>query len=175
MLISSNKIHKHIFKKPVEGEVYKFCSCGKRKKASSVVRERKKLQRKAEDLWRAIAYARDGRECAIKKSYPDLRLNHSSQLQVDHFFPRADKNLFFEPSNATVVCSACNYLKSNGSRQSIQIQMALQAIVSRREGEKKFYEMCKINNTRPANLEWGREYYLENVIKNLSDYLENIK
>jgi hypothetical protein len=52
--------------------------------------------------------------------------------------------------------------------------MALQAIVSRREGEKKFYEMCEINNTRPANLEWGREYYLEKVIKDLTDYLENI-
>ena len=45
--------------------------------------------------------------------------------------------------------------------------MAIQAIVTRREGEKKFYEMCEINNQRKPNLEWGREHYLRDVIAKL--------
>lgn len=166
-------MHTHKFKKAKDGEIFKFCPCGKRKKASSVVRERKKLQRKAEDLWREIVHLRDGEVCMVKKVFPELKLNHSNTLQVDHFFPRSDRNLFFDPSNATLVCSTCNYLKSNGSPQSTQIHLALQTIVTRREGEKKFYEMCEINNQRKSNIEWGREHYLREVIEKLeiSKYL----
>ncbi len=160
-------MHTHKFKKAQDGEIFKFCPCGKRKKASSVVRERKKLQRKAESLWREIVHLRDGEVCMVKKVFPGLNINHSNALQVDHFFPRADRNLFFEPSNATLVCSTCNYLKSNGSPQSTQIHLALHTIVTRREGEKKFYEMCEINNRRNPNIEWGREHYLRSVIAEL--------
>lgn len=160
-------MHFHKYKKPEKGAVFKFCSCGRRKKLTSVIRERKQLHKNAEDLWRKIVHLRDGDTCMVKKTFPELKLNHSSTLQVDHFFPRKDRNLFFEPSNATLVCSTCNYLKSNGSPQSTQIHMAIQAIVTRREGEKKFYEMCEINNQRKPNLEWGREHYLRDVIAKL--------
>ncbi len=168
-------MHIHKFKKPQDGEVFKFCSCGKRKKTTSVVRERKALQVKAETLWRQYAHMRDGEGCQIKKVFPELKLNHSSVYQVDHFFPRADRNLFFEPANSTVICSTCNYLKSNGSPQSIQILMAVQSIVSRREGEKKFYEMCEINNHRKPNLEWGREHWLREVIAKFESSIEWLK
>lgn len=168
-------MHRHTFKKPQEGDIYKFCSCGKRKKTTSVVRERKALQLKAENLWRKYAHMRDGEGCQIKKVFPELKLNHSNVYQVDHFFPRADKNLFFETANSTVICSTCNYLKSNGAAQSIQILMAIQAIVSRREGEKKFYEMCEINNQRKTNTEWGREHWLQDIIAKLETSIEWLK
>ena len=160
-------IHVHRYKKPAAGEVYKFCPCGKRKKVVQLREQRRALKRKAEALWREFAHTRDGSGCQIKKHYPELNLHHTDQMQVDHFFPRADKNLYFDPSNSTVLCSACNYLKSNGSPQSVQILMAVKEIVFRRDGEKKFYEMCDVNNRRQPNRDWDREYYLEEIIKNL--------
>lgn len=168
-------MHIHKFKKPKEGEIFKNCPCGKRKKTISVIRERKALQLKAENLWRKYAHMRDGEGCQIQKVFPELKLNHSNVYQVDHFFPRADRNLFFETANSTVICSTCNYLKSNGSPQSIQILMAVQSIVTRREGEKKFYEMCEINNQRKPNLEWGREHWLRDVISKLENAIEWLK
>lgn len=165
--------HRHTYKPPEPGAVYKFCRCGRRRKVVQLRKLRKSLQRKAEDLWRQFAYKRDGRECQVKKYYPELTLTHSPVLQVDHFFPRADKNLFFDTSNTTVVCANCNYLKSCGSRQSTQIQMALQQIVLRREGEKKFYEMCETNNQGIPNREWGREDYFRGIIQGLEEKLAN--
>lgn len=169
------KPHAHKFKKQEDGEIYRFCLCGKRKKGLSVIKQRKALQLKAESLWKQYAHMRDGEGCQIQKVFPELKLNHSNRYQVDHFFPRADKNLFFETANSTVICSTCNYLKSNGSAQSIQILMAIQTIVTRREGEKKFYEMCEINNQRKPNTEWGREHWLRNVIAKLETAIEWIK
>jgi hypothetical protein len=165
--------HRHVYKKAAPGEFFKFCKCGKRKKAGKTERQVKKgLMRKAEDLWREIVHKRDGEGCQVRKVFPELNLNHSDQMQVDHFFPRADKNLFFEPSNATVLCSICNYLKSNGSPQSTIINIAVKEIVLRREGQTKFDEMFQLNNSRPPNLEWGRKHYLESVIQRLQEQLE---
>lgn len=168
-------MHRHVFKKQQDGEAFRYCSCGKRKKAKSVVRERKALQLKAETLWKQYAHMRDGEGCQIQKVFPELRLNHSNVYQVDHFFPRADKNLFFETANSTVICSTCNYLKSNGSAQSIQILMAIQSIITRREGEKKFYEMCEINNNREINAGWGKEEWLKQVISKLGNSIDWLK
>lgn len=160
-------MHRHIFRKPKDGEVFKFCGCGKRKKAISVVRNRKMLFNKAQRLWKEYAHKRDGKGCMIAKVYPDLNLKHSNVFQVDHFFPRGDKNLFFDTGNATVICSICNYLKSNGSTDSTQIFLALREIVLRREGEDKFMEMAEIHARRKANLDWMREYWLEAIITDL--------
>lgn len=168
-------IHRHVYKKPAAGEYYKFCSCGKRKKAGKTVKqERKGLKRKAEDLWRAIAHKRDGKGCQIQKVFPDLNLTHSDQMQVDHFYPRADKNLFFHPSNSTVLCSTCNYLKSNGSPQSTIINMAVKEIVLRREGAERFEWMFQVNNKREPNREWGRAHYLQAIIEALETHLSQI-
>ena len=134
-------------------------------------KERKKLMRHAEDLWRAVAHKRDGEGCQIAKVFPELNLRHSNQIQVDHFFPRADKNLFFEPANATVLCSVCNYLKSNGSPQSTIINMAVKEIVLRREGKDKFEEMYQINNSRQPNREFHKEYYLAEICRKLALHL----
>lgn len=164
--------HRHVYKKPGPEDVFKFCKCGKRKKVGKTVKqERKSLMRKAEDLWRAIAHKRDGAGCQIQKVFPELNLNHSAQMQVDHFFPRADKNLFFEPSNATVLCSTCNYLKSNGSPQSTIINIAVKEIVLRREGQEVFDRMFQLNDRREPNREWGRAHYLQGIIQKLEGHL----
>ncbi len=164
-------IHKHAYKTKEPADVYKICKCGKRRKVFSLGRMRKSLQRKAEDLWREVCHKRDGAGCSVQKGFPHLNLTHSNQTQVDHFFPRGDKNLFFSVSNGTVICSICNYLKSNGSSQSTLINMAVQEIVMKREGEEKFAHMKELNNRRPPNREWGRIDYLTGVIGDLQKKL----
>jgi hypothetical protein len=168
------KIHRHKFKLKEADGMFKFCVCGKRKATHSVVKDRKRLQRKAEDLWRHCVHVRDGKVCMIKKVFPELNLNHSDIIQVDHFFPRADKNLFFVLSNATCLCATCNYLKSNGSPQSTQINLAVAEIVRRREGPEKFNAMAEMNDKREPNREWGRVHYLEGIIRGLEDFLKNV-
>ncbi len=164
-------MHTHKYKKPKEGEVFKFCGCGKRRKAVSVIRNRKTLFNKAQRLWKEYAHKRDGKGCMIAKVYPDLKMTHSNIYQVDHFFPRGDRNLFFETSNATVICSFCNYQKSNGSTESTNIFLALREIVLRREGEDKFMEMAETHARREPNRDWMREYYLEKVVADLEKKL----
>jgi hypothetical protein len=162
-------MHTHKYSKPKEGEVFKFCKCGKRKKAFSVTRLRTKLFNQASNLWKEYAHKRDGAGCMIKKVYPDLKMTHSNIYQVDHFFPRGDKNLFFETSNSTVICSYCNFQKSNGSTESTNVFLALREIVLKREGEDKFMEMCEIHAKREPNRDWMREYYLEKVVAELQE------
>lgn len=161
--------HRHVYKLRDENDYYKTCLCGKKRKAVSIIKERAKLHRKAENLWREHAKLRDGEVCQIARIFPELNLKHSHILQVDHFFPRADKNLFYETSNSTRICETCNYLKSNGSRQSTIIQMAVKEIVLRREGQKKFDEMFNINNERKPNSEFHKSWYLEQVIKDITE------
>lgn len=168
-------LHKHKFKLDAPGDYYKVCSCGKKKKAAkSVLKIRRRLKRKAEDLWREATYLRDGRICQIQKNY-NYNLPHSDQMQIDHFFPRGDKNLFFDTSNATVICSTCNYLKSNGSSNSTMIQILLLEIVKKREGEEKFAQMIMTNQAKVPNRNFAKAWYLEEVIKKLQKEIDDLK
>lgn len=167
--------HRHLYKLVNKDDYFKTCSCGKKRKAVSITKERTRLHRKAENLWKQYAHMRDGEICQIRKYFPELNLVHSPILQVDHFFPRADKNLFYDTSNSTVICATCNYLKSNGSRQSTIINMAVKEIVLRREGQEKFDSMFSINDRREPNLFFHKPFYLETVIKDIEEKISFLK
>lgn len=133
----------------------------------------KKLQKRAEQLWKLVAFLRDGRECQVKLTYPDIDIRHSSVMQVDHTFSRRDKNLFFDPANSLVVCSTCNMLKKF---QQQSVHRLVDNIVKDREGETKFYDMQRINLAGNPNHLFKQRLWLEEVIKDLeslADYYQN--
>jgi len=134
-------------------------------------KEVKKLHERASQLWKEIAFLRDGRECQVKKFFPNIPIRHSNILQVDHCITRANKHLFYEPKNATVVCSTCNMLKSVDSKS---VGRAIDEIVKKREGEDEFKLMVNIDAGRSANKDFNKVWWLEDVIKKLEDIKSSI-
>lgn len=122
----------------------------------------KQLQRKAERLWKEVIALRDGRVCMVQLKFPHITISHTQTYQADHCFTRANKLLFLDPANGTMVCSACNCAK-NWKNKSVD--MAIDDIVRSREGEEKFNEMRRINETKSANLNWGKIWWLEEQIE----------
>ena len=126
----------------------------------------KRLQNTALNLWKDICFIRDGRQCQVQKYFPQLKIAHSEVLQVDHAFSRKDKNLFLEVSNGTVVCSSCNRLKHF---QFKNIHRLIDQIVISREGQSKFNEMQRINESGQPNIGWSKRYWLEEKIRQLKN------
>lgn len=127
------------------------------------------LQRKAERIWKEICLRRDGRECQIKKRFPEVKTKHSKVFQVDHCFWRFDKNLFLEPSNGTVICSSCNLQKSFGHRA---IDKLVDTIVQEREGLDKYNEMLIKATTWEPNPDWTNREWLIKKIEELQRILD---
>ena len=140
------------------------------KKRKKVTRARK-LYLKAERLWREVCFLRDGRECQVKKHFPQIRIQHTDVLQVDHCFSRADKNLFFNPHNGTIVCSACNRAKAFKQKA---IDKAIDKIVMDREGE-VYGQMMDVHQTHLPNWEFKKVWYLEKVVRELEEYKERFE
>lgn len=130
------------------------------KKKSAV----RKLQDKAEKLWKERCYDRDGRECQVAKHYPELEFAHSPTLQVDHCFSRKCSELKYEVSNGTVVCSACNRAKHY---QQKSIHRLIDTIVMDREGKALFNEMRITDMRKAAFSEYSKVWWLEERIKQL--------
>lgn len=134
--------------------------------------KKKTLFNKASKLWKEIAFARDGKECQVKKHFPNLRIMHTEILQVDHCISRNNKNLFFEPANSTVVCSACNMAKGFKNKS---VDRAIDEIVINREGGLAFGMMVEVDQSGQPNHLWGKIDWLEQVIKNLEHKLIEVK
>lgn len=135
-----------------------------RKKLPSI----KSLQNKAIELWKAFCFKRDGRECQVKKSYPNLPLKHTQILQVDHCFTRNNKNLFFNTHNGTVICSTCNMMKKY---QNKSVHRLVDYIVLRREGEQVFSSMLFVDKMSSPNKLFTNRTWLETQIKDLESKL----
>ena len=131
----------------------------------------KKLQEAAEQAWKDLAYKRDGKRCMVKLHDPSLDIPHTNVFQVDHCFERGDKNLFLEPSNATVVCSTCNMLKGFNQRSLHRI---IDDIVREREGDAKFDAMRVINESKSPNPGWKMIPWLEEQIKMLKEKADGL-
>jgi len=128
----------------------------------------KKLQKKAESLWKEVCLFRDKRKCQVKQMFPGVKIPHSNVIQVDHCFSRSNKNLFLQISNGTTVCSTCNMMKKNGLKG---VDLLIYEIVSRREGVDRFMEMRELHQSGGANISWNKVWWLEEQI----DILETIK
>ena len=109
----------------------------------------KKLHKLASKLWKEACFKRDGRECQVKKHFSGINILHSTILQVDHCFTRANKNLFYDIRNGTVVCKNCNNAKHWDNKS---VGRAIDDIVRLREGDEAFIEMRKIDEAQSPNV-----------------------
>lgn len=131
----------------------------------------KSLKKEVLNLWKDVCFLRDGRNCQVQKFYPTLSISHSEVYQVDHCISRSDKNLFFEPSNGTVVCSTCNRLKHF---QSKNVHRLIDSIVINREGLERFKEMQEINQHHKPNLYFSKRFWLEAQKEKLLNIKNNL-
>lgn len=132
----------------------------------------KKLKRQAEEMWKAIAILRDGIGCQVLKHYPQIDVVHTDVYQVDHCFSRSNRNLFFDISNATVVCSSCNMLKGYDCKA---IDVAIHEIVRKREGDDIYERMKEIAMSRSANVNFSKRWWLEEQVEILKSVYEGLK
>lgn len=126
----------------------------------------KKLQNRAEKLWKAFCYKRDGRECMVKKYFPNIAIEHTDVIQIDHCFTRKNKHLFVDVRNGTCVCSACNMAKAFSNKS---VCRAIDEIVKNREGQEAWEEMLAIDQAKMSNNKWNSIPYVESLIKKLQD------
>lgn len=140
----------------------------KKKKLPSI----SKLKTRAENLWKEIAFLRDGNSCQVWKKFPSILVSHTNILQVDHVFSRKDKNLFLSISNSLVICSGCNM---NKHYQNKSVHRAVDQIVAKREGLEKFQEMKRINESMKPNVNFSKRWWLEDQIKSLTIVRDNLK
>ena len=126
-----------------------------------IIKTIKQLKKKCEQLWKKACFKRDGRECQVKRFYPEIPLMHTDTLQVDHCFSRADKNLFLEMSNGTVVCSGCNFKHNKKAR------LLIQKIVQQREGFERYAQMEATYLTLKGNPNFSKRWWLEQKLKEL--------
>jgi hypothetical protein len=137
------------------------------KKKRKKVTPYRKLFLKAERLWKQGAFDIYGKECMVKKFYPQINITHTEVFQVDHVVTRADKNLFFHPHNRVPVCSSCN--RAKGFKQK-GVDFAIQQIVIRRIGGQAFGEMMDIHQTAGPNYNWKKVWWIEQVVQNLETF-----
>lgn len=132
----------------------------------------KRLKLRCEELWKKVCKERDGLECQVKKHFPELR-RHTDIMQVDHFITRSNKNLFFSVFNGTVICSGCNMSKKIEPNGPVDI--AVEQIVIKREGEATVADMKALALTMRANDNFSKVWWLEDTIKLLEAQYEYYK
>lgn len=129
----------------------------------------KALQDRCERLWKDVCLERDGKECMVKKHFPNALLNHTSIIQVDHCFSRSCKHLFLHPANGTPICSGCNHPYNQKAR------VLIRRIVRIREGEVSYEHMEKVYTSMSANENFSKVWWLEDSEKSLVALLKYYK
>ena len=92
----------------------------KLKKAKKEQKRNKRLQAKAEKLWKEIIRLRDGDVCMVQRHYPNIRVDHTDVYHADHCFSRTIKELFLDMTNGTMLCSMCNGYKGGNKGKYFQ-------------------------------------------------------
>ena len=124
----------------------------------------KKLQNKAEELWKEYCHRRDGSKCMVRHHFPGIQIEHTNVIQVDHCFTRTNKHLFTDVRNGTCVCSTCNMAKAFGQKS---VGRAIDDIVKLREGQVAWEEMLAIDRAKMSNDKWKLIPAVEDIIKKL--------
>ena len=109
----------------------------------------KSLIRKNWDLCREIVRIRSGNSCELCDS--------PYELQTDHCFSRTKKQLFYEISNLTLLCSSCHTSKTYNIGDKV---LEVFEHVERREGA-KFFKMREIAKRNGPCLDWNKIVYHE--------------
>jgi hypothetical protein len=118
----------------------------------------KQLQNECEELWKEIVKLRDGACCKVKDLYPEIMITHTLPYQADHCFTRSNKHLFLDPANGTMVCSSCNMAKHYDNKS---VKRAVDAIVKKRVGKKKWADMLACDMQMGPNVNWSSVWWLE--------------
>ncbi len=137
----------------------------------NVVTKARKLYLKAERLWKEYCFLRDGNDCQVQKYHPEVDIAHEGHLQVDHCITRANKHLYFDVKNGTVVCGSCNRAKGF---KNMSVGRVIDQIVKDREGS-YFEYMVGLDKRKHANTDWGKVWWLEDVVKTLEDKLADLR
>lgn len=132
----------------------------------------KSMQNRCIKLWKEYCYLRDGRECQVKRYFPEIAMSHTTVFQVDHCISRSNKQLFFDTRNGTVVCSACNAAKNFKNKS---VDRAIDSIAIQREGLPAYDEMVGIDQKLSANVNFSRMWWLAEQIEQLEKKLEGLK
>ena len=128
----------------------------------------KALQKKAERLWKEAGLLIHGKQCEVKKYFPDLRITHTPIIQGDHCISRANKYFFLDINNHSSVCSSCNQAKAFGNKS---VQRAIDEIVEKRNPG-WFESAVWIDQTHEPNLSWKDPIWLEEKIKDLEELIK---
>ncbi len=130
------------------------------------------LHAECAELWKEICFKRDGHQCQVWKRFgSEIEIAHGGPLQVDHCVTRANKLLFYELANGTVVCGSCNRAKGFGMKS---IHRAIDQIVIEREGIEKFNEMVELDHKKSANPNFNKVWWLEEQRGKLEGELEQL-
>lgn len=128
----------------------------------------KKLQDKAESLWKELIRKRD-KVCQLHKHFPKIAIPCSEVLQADHCISRRNKHFFLDPRNGTLICRNGNMAKSLDNKS---ISRAIDEIVKLREGSEFFNMAVSVDQTHRPNLNWKDPLWLEFQISRLEKEIE---
>ena len=131
----------------------------------------RKLFIEAERLWKEIAFLRYGRECQVRKNYPNIWIVHTNVLQIDHVITRRDKNLFFHVFNGVPVCSTCNRAKCFHQKG---IAYAIEQIAVAKIGALEFGLMMELHQTGTPNVNWKKLWWIEKVVEELKFHRDSL-
>lgn len=132
---------------------------------------RKKLKKKASQLWKDYCALRDGKKCMVEQYFPEHNRKHTQVYQADHCFSRAVKALFFHPSNSTMVCSACNMAKKYNVEQ---VKISIEKIVIDREGQERYDEMKQVAFVGGEFPHWDDISWLEVIVADLEHRISTL-
>jgi len=126
----------------------------------------KALKTRAENLWKKIGKESHGDECEVKKYFPLLEVPHTNVIQGEHCISRTNKHFFFDINNHSSACSTCNMLKLYDKKS---IGRAINEIV-RNRNPVWYEEAVRLDQTRSANINFSKIWWLEKQIDKLLEY-----
>ena len=120
----------------------------------------KKLQKKAENLWKLFCRNRD-KVCQLCGS--------QEVLQVHHIFSRKSKGLFLDVDNGILLCRSC-HCKVSFSDDGLKEKIRRLKI---KKDEATYDRLYEQSLEKKPFLEWKNIEYLEMQIKILTELLED--
>ena len=127
----------------------------------------KKLQKKAENLWKGVVTLRD------KVCLGDGP--HSEILQVHHLIQRNRKRGFLEINNGILLCRFCHFKLHHNDAYRMRIEDIARARLAAR-GELSSFDRLRDEILQGgAFIEWRRIGWLEGKIKTLESIRDNVR
>lgn len=85
---------------------------------------------------------------------------------ADHCFSRRNRAIFYDPSNLSILCQSCHFLKTHRIKGA---DLGVYRLVEAREGKgefKRLYDIAKLHRPFP---DFSKRYYLEGIEKFIMD------